>query len=108
MAFPPRYLGRLERDEALALVRQTQSPAPPSVPDSVAETCWPPPTGTVSHPMAVRPAVDRWTLRAPTADDLIPDLNLVNLFQLDYNYLAPVERRILRCLSSSDRSTKPG
>jgi hypothetical protein len=96
----PRYLGRLERDEALALVHQTQSPAPPRVPDGVAEAVL---AATDGHPFLTQWLCDRlWidgALRAPVADDLIPDSNLVNLFQLDYNYLAPVERRILRCLS---------
>jgi hypothetical protein len=58
---------------------------------------------TDGHPFLTQWLCDRlWAdgaLRPPTADDLIPDSNLVNLFQLDYNYLAPVERRILRCLS---------
>ncbi|MEO7911384.1 MAG: AAA family ATPase [Roseiflexaceae bacterium] len=96
----PRYLGRLERDDTLALVRQTQSPVPPSVPIGVAEAVL---AATDGHPFLTQWLCDRlWldgALRAPVADDLIPDSNLVNLFQLDYNYLAPVERRILRCLS---------
>jgi hypothetical protein len=96
----PRYLGRLERDDALALIRQTQSPAPPSIPNGVAEAVV---TATDGHPFLTQWLCDRlWldgALRTPVADDLIPDSNLVNLFQLDYNYLAPVERRILRCLS---------
>jgi AAA domain len=96
----PRYLGRLEREEALALIRQSQSPAPPSVADGIAEAVL---TATDGHPFLTQWLCDRlWSdgaLRAPIVDDLIPDSNLVNLFQLDYNYLAPVERRILRCLS---------
>jgi hypothetical protein len=96
----PRYLGRLERDDALALIRQSQSPAPPLVADGIAEAVL---AATDGHPFLTQWLCDRlWSdgmLRPLAADDLIPDSNLVNLFQLDYNYLAPVERRILRCLS---------
>jgi hypothetical protein len=105
----PRYLGRLERDDALALVRQTQSLAPPSVHDGVAEAVL---AATDGHPFLIQWLCDRlWSdgaLRAPSADDLIPDSNLVNLFQLDYNYLAPVERRILRCLSFVESLNETG
>lgn len=96
----PRYLGRLERDEALALICQSQSPMPPKIADEVAQAIL---AATEGHPFLTQWLCDRlWSdgaLRAAVADDLIPDSNLVNLFQLDYNYLAPIERRILRCLS---------
>jgi hypothetical protein len=96
----PRYLGRLEQGEALALIRQSQSPAPPLIADGIAEAIL---AATDGHPFLTQWLCDRlWSdgvLRPPVADDIIPDSNLVNLFQLDYNYLAPVERRILRCLS---------
>jgi AAA domain len=96
----PRYLGRLEQDEGLTLIRQSQSPAPPIMADGIAEAVL---AATDGHPFLTQWLCDRlWSdgaLRALVADDLIPDSNLVNLFQLDYNYLAPVERRILRCLS---------
>lgn len=105
----PRYLGRLERDDALALVRQTQSLAPPSVPIGVAEAVL---AATDGHPFLTQWLCDRlWlagALRLPAADDLIPDANLINLFQLDYNYLAPVERRILRCLSFAESLDETG
>jgi AAA domain len=96
----PRYLGRLERDEALALIRQAQAPAPQPVDDAVAEAIV---AATDGHPFLTQWLCDRlWSpagLRAPTNDDLVPDASLINLFQLDYNHLAPIERRILRCLA---------
>ncbi|HEU5099809.1 MAG TPA: AAA family ATPase [Roseiflexaceae bacterium] len=96
----PRYLGRLEHEEALALIRQSQSPTPPLIADGIADAVL---AATDGHPFLTQWLCDRlWSdgvLRPLVADDLIPDSNLVNLFQLDYNYLAPVERRILRCLS---------
>jgi hypothetical protein len=105
----PRYLGRLEQDEALGLIRQSQSPAPPIVADGIAEAVL---AATDGHPFLTQWLCDRlWTdgvLRPLVADDLIPDSNLVNLFQLDYNYLAPVERRILRCLSFVESLDEPG
>lgn len=105
----PRYLGRLEQDEALALIRQSQSAAPPIVADGIAEAVL---AATDGHPFLTQWLCDRlWSdgvLRPLVADDLIPDSNLVNLFQLDYNYLAPVERRILRCLSFVESLDEPG
>jgi hypothetical protein len=96
----PRYLGRLEPDEALALIRQQQSRAPLSVDDTLAGQIL---AATDGHPFLIQWLCDRlWngrTLRPLLPDDLIPDENLISLFQLDYNYLAPTERRILRCLS---------
>jgi hypothetical protein len=96
----PRYLGRLDRDDALALIRQSQSPAPLPVEDAIAEAIL---AATDGHPFLTQWLCDRlWGeagLRMPTADDLIPDANLINIFQVDYNYLAPAERRILRCLA---------
>ncbi|HEX9440525.1 MAG TPA: AAA family ATPase [Roseiflexaceae bacterium] len=96
----PRYMGRLERDDTLALVRQTQAPASLAVEAAIAEAIL---EATDGHPFLTQWLCDRlWSeqgLRAPTPDDLIPDENLISLFQLDYNCLAPIERRILRCLS---------
>jgi len=96
----PRYLGRLEHDEALALIRQQQSRAPLSIDDALAEQIL---AATDGHPFLTQWLCDRlWsgaTLRPLQPDDLVPDENLIYLFQLDYNYLAPTERRILRCLS---------
>jgi hypothetical protein len=96
----PRYLGRLEGADALALIRQAQSLAPLAVEDALAEQVV---AMTGGHPFLIQWLCDRlWSpagLRALMPDDLIPDENLINLFQLDYNYLAPTERRILRCLS---------
>ncbi len=96
----PRYLGRLEHDEALALIRQQQSRAPLAVDDTLVQQIL---ASTDGHPFLTQWLCDRlWsgaTLRPLQQDDLIPDENLISLFQLDYNYLAPTERRILRCLS---------
>jgi hypothetical protein len=96
----PRYLGRLTRDEALALIRQSQSPMPVRADDDIAEAIL---AATDGHPFLTQWLCDRlWSdgaLRAPTMDDLVPDISLMSLFQLDYNHLAPIERRILRCLA---------
>jgi AAA domain len=96
----PRYLGRLEHDETLALIRQSQSLSPQLVNDAAAEAIL---AATDGHPFLTQWLCDRlWSpggLRAPTPDDVIPDTNLMNLFQLDYRHLAPIERRILRCLA---------
>jgi len=73
----PRYLGRLEHDEALALIRQTQSPAPLTVDDLLAEQIV---AATNGHPFLTQWLCDRlWTgatLRPLTPDDLIPDERL--------------------------------
>src|SRR5262249_42398225 len=70
------------------------------VDDAIAEAIV---TATDGHPFLTQWLCDRlWNpggLRPPTNDDLIPDVSLINLFQLDYNHLAPIERRILRCLA---------
>jgi AAA domain len=96
----PRYLGRLERDEALALIRQSQARTPQLVDDAVAEAVI---ATTDGHPYLTQWLCDRlWSpagLRAPTNDDLVPDTSLIDMFQVDYNHLAPTERRILRCLA---------
>jgi len=96
----PRYLGRLEAHETRALIRQSQSANPLQVDDAVVEAIL---EATEGHPFLTQWLCDRlWTedaLHTPNDDDLIPDSNLINLFQLDYNYLAPTEQRILRCLA---------
>ena len=96
----PRYLGRLDRDETLALIRQSKGAAPQLVDDTIAEAII---KATDGHPFLTQWLCDRlWSpagLRAPTNDDLVPDASLIDLFQVDYNHLEPIERRILRCLA---------
>lgn len=105
----PRYLGRLERAETVALICQAQSSASYQVAEAVADAVI---AATDGHPFLTQWLCDRlWTeqgLRAPTVDDLIPDANLIDLFQRDYNHLAPIERRILRCLASVESLDEAG
>ncbi len=104
----PRYLGRLEPEETLALICQSQSSMPLTVAAEVSAAIA---DATDGHPFLTQWLCDRlWSeqgLRAVLVDDLILDDNLINLFQIDYNHLAENERRILRCLAyvqSSDET----
>lgn len=99
----PRYLGRLEQAESLALIRQSQSPTPQPVDDDVAMAIL---AATGGHPFLTQWLCGSrlWSdgaLRRPTAEDLLPsdDINLCRMFEEDYHSLSPNEQRILRAFA---------
>jgi hypothetical protein len=97
-----RYLGRLEHAEAVALIRQGQSPPPQTVDDAAVEAII---AATGGHPWLTQLLCDRlWSpqgLRAPTDDDLLPDDNLSTIFRIDIQGLSPDEIGILRTLAGA-------
>jgi hypothetical protein len=101
----PKYMGSLERDEALALLRQAQSPAPQPIDDLVAEAIL---TATAGHPYLTQWLAGRlWSdgmVRMPTDEDLLPaaDAQLSRMFQQDYDTLSANERHILKALAEAE------
>jgi hypothetical protein len=102
----PRYLGALERDEALALVQQAQSPLPLPVDEAVVRAIF---EATNGHPFLIQWLCDRlWSehgLRAPSAEDLALDNDadlVTRMFQEDYNSLAATERTIVKTFATTE------
>jgi hypothetical protein len=95
----PYYLGSLERDEGLALLRQAQAPAPQAIDEAVVSAIL---DATSGHPYLLQSfASGLWndgTVRMPVSEDLIPpaDSNWSRMFQQDYECLSDNERRIVR------------
>jgi hypothetical protein len=103
----PRFLGRLALDEAAALIRQTQLGGRVAADDEL--------VAAITAASGGHPFVLQWlcgsrlwadgTLRAPQLDDLIPDSALIDLFQLDYDHLSALERRIFRAVAAHEPVT---
>jgi hypothetical protein len=95
----PYYLGSLERDESLALLRQKQAPAGQTIDDAIAAAII---DATGGHPYLLQSfASSLWNdgvVRMPVPEDLIPppDSNWSRMFQQDYECLSDNERRIVR------------
>ena len=100
----PYYLGSLERDEGLALLRQAQSPAPQAIDDEAATAIL---DATAGHPYLLQSfASSLWNgggVRMPVPEDLMPpaDSNWSRMFQQDYECLSENERQILRAFTDS-------
>lgn len=103
----PRFLGRLTPEETAAVIRQSQSGSPIPADDAT--------VAAITAASGGHPFLTQWlcgerlwdggALRMPTADDLIPDSALSDLFQLDYNHLSALERRILRLVAGHEPVT---
>jgi hypothetical protein len=99
------YLGNLEHEESLNLLRQSQSISPQQVDDAVAAAIA---NATGGHPYLLQSlALTLWddgVVRAPQSNDLMPapDSQWSRMFQQDYNCLSSIERRIMHSFASTD------
>jgi len=108
---PPLYLASLEGEEAVALIRQSQSDTPLDVPDAVAAAIL---EHTGNHPYLIQwlcyqlwqesPQPDQWVI---TSDDLTPVDDLARYFQMDFDYLSPSERAILLAVAEGTAVDAP-
>ena len=101
----PKYLGCLDDEEALALLRQEQAPEPQPVDRAVAQAIL---DATGGHPYLTQwLATQLWSdgvIRMPAEEDLLPgaDTQLSRLFQQDFATLSAHERCILQRLASAE------
>jgi hypothetical protein len=108
---PPLYLAGLEDDEAVALIRQSQSDTPLEVPDAVVSAIL---EHTGNHPYLIQWLCyqlwqkslqpDKWVI---TPDDLTPVDDLARYFQMDFDYLSPGERAILLTVAEGTAADVP-
>jgi hypothetical protein len=100
----PYYLGSLERDEALALLRQAQASPGQTIDDAIADAIF---DATAGHPYLLQSfASSLWddgVVRMPASEDLVPpaDSNWSRMFQQDYECLSDNERRIVRSFADA-------
>ena len=101
-------LWQLDLDAALALVRQTQSDTPVAVDDGALDDII---THTNRHPYLIQYLCQRLyqvddhgngTLRPVDDEDLAPDHLLAGFFQIDFQHLSRIERRILLAIAEPD------
>ena len=94
-------LWQLDREPSLALIRQRKSSAHVYVPDDIANDIL---SHTNGHPYLIQYLCQRLfcvdgegrpALRAIADEDLNPDHILAGFFQIDFQYLTEIERRLL-------------
>ncbi len=105
-------LWTLDREAAIALILQSQAPDPVVADDAVIEDIL---IHTNGHPYLIQYLCQRLfqtdqddggTLRPIREEDLQTDHIVAGFFQIDYQYLTSIERRLLLCIAELTMATE--